>query len=289
MESRIINTVGNGKGFIYFNPGGNWGNVYRHIMENRLKVWKMAFDNDIAFVSGPQSVYYQTTSKAALYDQRFIKFVGSQKDLITFRQHDSYEYSLLQYGNFTNVKECPDMTFMLGSQTPTSSAAFDVFLLMRRDSESQFGRPALMHDAICSGIAEAGFTCAVGDWGSGTSDIQRENEVGATFADLGIESAIETISLGQLIITDRLHGAVFAFLSGKSVIYVDNTYDKISQSLSTAFGFASSCSNEEKMGVFEISEDVDDVVSYVVKYLKKHGKTIEYEESKDKVEASNGK
>ena len=281
MEPKIREIVGDGKGFIFYHPGGNWGNVYRHVMESRLRIWKLAFENEIPFVSGPQSVYYQSSSKAAIYDQKFIKMVGTMKDLLTFRQRDSYEFAALQYGNTTTVKECPDMAFMLGAQTPSKAAVFDVFLLMRHDSESQFST-VRMHDDICEGIAEAGFTCGVGDWGAGT-DLSKHffgMEAGPSYADLAVEVATETVSLGELIVTDRLHGAIFAFLTGKPVIYVDNTYDKLSNSISTAFRETSSCS-EGSMGLYETSQNVEEIVQYVVKYLKKYGKAVEYEEAGD--------
>ena len=253
-------------------------------MENRLKIWKVAFDNDIRFVSGPQSIYYQATSGAAIYDQRFVKYVANQRDLITFRQRDSYEYALAHYDNFTNVKECPDMAFMLGSQTPSSNALYDVFLLMRRDSESQFGAPESMHNQICNGIAEEGFSCGFGDWGvSG----HRADEDVSTFTEIGLEVALESISKGELIVTDRLHGALFAFLAGKYVIYVDNVYDKITQSLSAAFDHSDHCSNEETLGVFEVSENIDEIVTSVLKYLRKYGRPVQVEESANKVETMN--
>ena len=283
IDSKLIDMLGDDKGFIYFNPGGNWGNVYRHVMETRLKVWKLAYDNEIPFVSGPQSIYYQSNSKAAMYDQKFVKLVGKPKDLLTFRQRDSYEFAALQYGNYTTVKECPDMAFMLGAQSPTKAAAFDVFLLMRNDGESLF-ESTNMHDDICEGIAEEGFTCAVGDWGVDKDIATSFSGIDSTsHPDLSVELATDTISLGELIVTDRLHGAIFAFLAGKPVIYVDNSYDKLSNSISTAFREASSCLDEESMGVFEISQNVPEIIEYVVAYLKKWGKAIQYEDSEDKV------
>lgn len=45
-------------GLLWFNPGGNWGDLYRHVQASRLEVWKFARENDIRFISGPQSIWY---------------------------------------------------------------------------------------------------------------------------------------------------------------------------------------------------------------------------------------
>ena len=56
-----------------------------------------------------------------------------------------------------------------------------------------------------------------------------------------MQLAISTLSIGELIVTDRLHGAILGFLMGKTVIYIDNTYHKLSAVFNTAFQRKSSC------------------------------------------------
>jgi hypothetical protein len=62
-KNNIFKTLGNGKGVIWFNPGGNWGDLYRSIHNNRLEVWKMASQYKIPFISGPQSIWYDPEKK----------------------------------------------------------------------------------------------------------------------------------------------------------------------------------------------------------------------------------
>ena len=45
-------------GLLWFNPGGTWGDLYRHVQTSRFDVWKFAKENGIRFISGPQSIYY---------------------------------------------------------------------------------------------------------------------------------------------------------------------------------------------------------------------------------------
>jgi exopolysaccharide biosynthesis predicted pyruvyltransferase EpsI len=63
-----------GKGVLWFNPGGNWGDLYRHVHNQRLEVWKMASDNNIPFISGPQSIWYHPEkTKGAQRDDEIIQ------------------------------------------------------------------------------------------------------------------------------------------------------------------------------------------------------------------------
>ena len=57
-KDEILKVLGGGKGLLYFNPGGNWGDLYRHVQTSRFDVWKLAHENGIKFISGPQSLYY---------------------------------------------------------------------------------------------------------------------------------------------------------------------------------------------------------------------------------------
>lgn len=53
---------------------------------------------------------------------QFIKEVGNKaKDVLSFRQHDSFKYAEKHYSNFSNVHESPDIAFMLGPQVEVSA------------------------------------------------------------------------------------------------------------------------------------------------------------------------
>ena len=285
MADEIKKTLGDGKGILWYNPGGNWGNLYRHVQDGRLGVWKMAHDLGIPFISGPQSICYQGEAKATYKDDAFIAQYGTKKDLLTFRQHNSFLFALDHY-NATTVRESPDMAFMLGPQMPNRAAKFDVFLMVRSDSESSLGRWDQgwdNHDKICRGIVLEGYTCGVGDWGIG-NHINRQRVIvngepaHGTYADIGLQIALTTVSIGEVVISDRLHGVLLSFLAGKTVIYIDNTYKKLSNVLHTAFRNKKQCSNTEDMGVYDTVVDVDKIVEKALDVLRKKGTKINYEQ-----------
>ena len=59
--------------------------------------------------------------------------------------------------------------------------------------------------------------------------------------------AMSYISLGKVLITDRLHGSIFGFLSYKPHIYLENSYKKVSLTREVAFNHSSICQNKELM------------------------------------------
>ena len=253
----LIKVLGDKKGLIYFNPGGNWGDMYRHVQKARFDVWKFAHENGIKFISGPQSIFYSGKGKSAARDTEFISQM-SGKDLLTFRQHDSFEYAQRNYGNFTVVKESPDMAFMLGPQVEHDKTKVDVFMLVRQDDESKMADHYDNYDKICKAVISKGYTCAIGDWKDTQMDRVKdfdkhaeEESDHAYYSDIGVQLAISTISIGELIVTDRLHGAILGFLMGKTVIYIDNAYRKLSSVFNTAFANKASCADTKTFGLFE--------------------------------------
>lgn len=48
------------------------------------------------------------------------------------------------------------------------------------------------------------------------------------FAESRLQAAVEAISYGKLVVTNRVHGAVAANLVGRPVIWIDTIQKKIS-------------------------------------------------------------
>ena len=130
MQHEISRSLGRGRGILWFNPGGNWGNLYRHIQENRLELWELAAKYQIPFISGPQSIFYNLPSKLLDSDHERIKAIATKRDLLTFRQTDSTNFANENYANYTNIKESPDMAFMIGSVVSQKLTCFSFTILI---------------------------------------------------------------------------------------------------------------------------------------------------------------
>lgn len=197
------------------------------------------------------------------------------EDILSFRQHDSFAFAEKHYGNYTHVIESPDIAFMLGPQLEHDKTILDVFFLIRTDSESRMLEHLDSYDRVCKGVISKGYTCAIGDWGTG-SKINRHKgttegtDVTGYFSDIGLQLAISTISIGELIVTDRLHAAILGFLCGKTVIYIDNTYKKLTQVFSTAFKKKPHCADTKTFGLFEATSlNPGDLEKFIIKLLAK--------------------
>jgi exopolysaccharide biosynthesis predicted pyruvyltransferase EpsI len=234
---------------------------------NRLHLLSVATEAGIPFVSGPQLMHYDANAGAhILEDDELVAKYGSKEDLLTFRSKFSYEFAKKHYGNYTTVREAPDITFMLGPLIPIQKAKYDVFVLMRVQEQNISTR-------ICRLVKQQGYNCAYGDWGYGTNIERVQGEYPPNYAEIGVQMGIGTISLGEVIITDRLQAVILGFLTGKNVVYIDTSSKKIGNVLATAFD-GTSCNplRNSQFGITEvISSDLSKIVSTAVTFIKDHG------------------
>jgi exopolysaccharide biosynthesis predicted pyruvyltransferase EpsI len=234
---------------------------------NRLHLLSVATEAGIPFVSGPQLMHYDANAAPhILEDDELVRKYGAKEDLLTFRSKYSYEFALKHYGNYTTVREAPDITFMLGPLIPTQKTKYDVFVLMRVQEQN-------ISDRICKGVKQNGFHCAFGDWGYGTNIERMQGEYPPNYAEIGVQMGIGTISLGEVIVTDRLQAVILGFLAGKNVIYIDTASKKIGNVLSTAFD-GTDCANLRKseFGITEvITTNINQIVDVATGIIKAHG------------------
>ena len=72
---------------------------------------------------------------------------------------------------------------------------------------------------------------------------------------------------GKIIITDRLHASILAFLMHKPHIYVDQLYGKITKTRQIAFDVSEKCSNRDDLR-FDEAESIEQAVIKAAKMLK---------------------
>ena len=77
---------------------------------------------------------HATLSTGAEKDMLFIQTVGDKKDVLSFRQHDSFTYAQKYYANFSTVVESPDIAFMLGPQVEVSTGRACLIEYLSRDT-----------------------------------------------------------------------------------------------------------------------------------------------------------
>jgi exopolysaccharide biosynthesis predicted pyruvyltransferase EpsI len=182
----------------------------------------------------------------------------------TWREHYSYDRAikLLPYCTHQLV---PDIAFQLGpyrpfrpslipdavpgnkDHLPTSSGAatneldaVDIVFLLRNDHESLFApvRNRLSMQRILDSIPGAShLSFSIVDWNDRLSRFQSNNPTDIYFT----ESAIQLLSIGTVLICDRLHAAILAYISDISFIYLDQISGKIHKSFTVAMESGPNC------------------------------------------------
>ena len=74
---------------------------------------------------------------------------------------------------------------------------------------------------------------------------------------------------GKVIVTDRLHASILAFLMHKPHVYVDQMYRKISMTREVAFEVSEKCGNRKEMK-YDKSESIEDAVIKAAKMLREN-------------------
>ena len=233
---------------MYYHPGGNWGDMYSEVHGPRKEWIKfIASLRNITLVGGPQTMFYYD-NQAEQADASFINTHGNpNKVILTWRQEDSYKKALSLYASGSTIRQSSDMAFIFGQLTPCHENLYDVVVQLRNDQESMLVEPEHGRDfradrnstgpslEVCAGIIAAGYTCEVIQWVTPTVyKISRSNM--AVFLKSCTQQAVGVVSRGRVVVTDRLHGTIMSYLSGRSIVYIENLTNKTVGVTSAAFG-----------------------------------------------------
>ena len=79
--------------------------------------------------------------------------------------------------------------------------------------------------------------------------------------------AIAMFSSSRVVITDRLHASIFAFLLHKPHVYLDQSYGKIRLTREVAFNTSTFCQERSRLR-YDQAEDIRKAVSLAAEMLK---------------------
>ena len=83
-------------------------------------------------------------------------------------------------------------------------------------------------------------------------------------------SQVAMFASAKLVITDRLHASIFAFLSYKPHIFIDQSTQKINRTRETAFDGSEDCRDEHSF-MNSQAHDLKDAVNKASAFLVKFG------------------
>jgi pyruvyl transferase EpsO len=225
-------TMMTSKTIALWHAGGNWGDLYTMPQHKRLPSIGQLLQHNVTVIGMPQSLYYKKEQNAWNDAKKLKGYVGTQKDkvILTWREQTSYDQALKLYP-FVQNRLVPDIAFQLGPFAPirtTPELQVDLLFLLRRDKESVVS--ADKKQELQQLLQSQGLTYRMVDWEDRLEllDDTKKNH-------LNVETGIQLLSLGKVVIVDRLHATILSYLTGLPFVYVDQTSQKLTKSLSTAF------------------------------------------------------
>lgn len=199
--------------------GGNSGTTYEFIEWPRRFVLKKF--KKCRIISFPQSVYYGKSDCDNLYKKEFISICKKCNNLtLIAREQQSYDIYKEMLGNSVRILLTPDIVFSLNEIEKTDRKG--VSLIFRNDIEK----------AIDSKTEEKMKNyCKIKEYQVTYDDTCDVHITGNGFYELLI--FINKIKKKELVITDRLHGMILAYITGTPCIVLDNNNHKIKSTYDT--------------------------------------------------------
>jgi pyruvyl transferase EpsO len=274
--------------------GGNWGDLWG-INMHRIRSFLPMLQKNITIFGMPQSLHYNNNDlkqKEAdelkkIIEQTIGTVQSKHQIVLTWRQENSYNEALHLYP-FVDNRLVPDIAFMIGPIKNTnywtipSTNEVDLLFLLRIDKESRI-RSNRQNDAIQKIIdniqsTKDNITFRIVDWHDrkefyeprvAATPMQQLYYKGMFDYNSRFASAVSLLSSGKVVITDRLHGSIFAFLSLKPHVFIDQMYDKIQRTRAVAFNSSKECQDEQAL-MYTQALDMKDAVEKAINMLERY-------------------
>ena len=262
--------VGGGKGFIYYQPGGSWGSLYYRVHDDyRIPLLQVATGAGIRTISAPQTIFYENSKQNyAQFDASRVNSLSPRYITLMWRQHDSYQYAIDHYNIGARNLEVPDIAWMLPAPAFKTGYEYDVVVMLRPDKESVSN---IDGGLLCAALAVLNHTCSLISWAKPSLFPPVKSRGPREYWESTRKQALGVVSLGLVVVTDRLHGVIVSYIAGRGVVYLDSVSSKTVGVLKTAFGEdTTKCT--EATGVFRGTvgnvSDVAQKASQLVNYFK---------------------
>ncbi len=203
---------------ILLHGGGNLGDEYM-LCENRRRMVMKAFPNNRIIVM-PQTIYFNDTQKGKKELEETKQIYNSHKYLtLVARENVSFNMMKKEFPK-VNVILTPDIVMYLNETKVESRRG--VLLAMRRDVEKILTIENM--EKIKSEVLKTFDNLVITDTHLG--DVQIEDKMREKI----LEEKLAEFRKAQLVITDRLHGMIFAAITSTPCIALGNYNHKIEAS-----------------------------------------------------------
>jgi exopolysaccharide biosynthesis predicted pyruvyltransferase EpsI len=284
--------------------GGNWGDLWKTLHPARIQSFEPLLRHQYAVVGMPQSLYYRdagraTTDAQLLWDsiarglqqpqqqQREkqnasapltnltyqqlkstdpLVQMAKERVVLCWREVESLQQAEQLYPFVTNLL-VPDIAFQLGpyDRPVPTSPTLDLVLLLRDDHEStqqQYRNKVAVRTLLSTIPGADRLSFRIVDWDDRLELFDSNN---IFFS----ETSIGLLSMGRVVICDRLHAAILCYLSGIPFVYLDQVSGKISKSLKVAFDSDPIC-RDSGAAMWSRADNVTHALETAVEFLSKY-------------------
>ena len=253
--------------------GGNWGDLWRIAQELRVPSFAELLGNGYSVVGMPQSLFYQDSFVRDGDTTNLKRGVGTAADpkksvVLSWREKESFELAEKLYPFVTNLL-VPDIAFQLGPyqplKTPEADALkLDLVLFLRDDLESSLLLTNVRNDAAVRNMLSSieggeNLSFKIVDWNDRLQIFPSQDY-------FFTETSIQLLSLGRVVICDRLHAAILCYLAGIPFVYIDQMTGKISKTLYVAL---EGCA-DGPMSMFERAQTLPEALQLAVEFFDKY-------------------
>lgn len=216
------------KDMVGFTGGGNIGNLYLNHETARRSVFESFPENKT--ISMTQSAFFEDTPEGEKERELSRKAYNKNKHL-TLCARESQTYQLLKDTFEADVIHIPDIVLSLTSDTSASEREGIVFLF--REDEEKITEDTFIHslmDRLNSRYPVKRTDNVMEEKIADGDPDQSKESVLPTERDQVFTEKLEEIKSCKLLVTDRLHGMIFAAITGTPCLTFDNSYGKASNS-----------------------------------------------------------
>lgn len=200
---------------IFLHGGGNLGDEYLYVEEGRRKVIQL-FPNNIIIIF-PQTIYFSNTERGKRELEKSKKIYSEHKRLtIVAREKISYEIMKREFSN-NNVIFTPDIVTYL-NKTKEGNEREGILFILRDDVEKSISKQQV--DELTNIAKKYSGKIEFSDTARGKGILEKEREA-------KLEELFEKYRKAELVITDRLHGMIFAAITSTPCIALDNYNHKV--------------------------------------------------------------
>ena len=198
---------------VYFHGGGNMGDIYLDEQLRRIML-PMFEKHDVVLF--PETLFYRDTIEGNKEKAATIRYYNKKNISIAAREIPSYKLMRNLYPQ-ANIILTPDIVLSLPPQIFQKSRN-GILLCFRDDKEKNVTENAI--NELQSNLGKKGFQCTI------TSMIYYRYIVAGMWEKV-VKEKMEEIASARLLITDRLHGMIFAALTQTPCIVLGNNNHKV--------------------------------------------------------------